>query len=161
MRHLAPILIRVFVLLVPGVAVVCDPLTAQSQPVVWRFDMGPSGSPVANGFTPIASTSTYSSTTGYGWLVAPSQDVLRSPPHPNVVHNLDPDLIRDSATTLTSCRFRVDVSDGQYYCVAYLGDLGEPNTGVFTPLAGMNVIAGSTQVVPMRSHERQRARPLS
>lgn len=42
-------------------------LSVQSQAKIYRFDMGPEGSPVWKGFTQVTEGTVYSAKTGYGW----------------------------------------------------------------------------------------------
>ncbi len=83
-----------------------------------HFDFGPPGSPVATGYTPIADTTTYTSTLGYGFLVGADlwqfdRGSLAG------TNSLTEDFVQTDAGGAT---FLVNVPDGTYDVTPTMGD---------------------------------------
>ncbi len=81
-------------------------LSAGKGSVVRAFDMGPSGSPVMKGFTPVDETMRYDAARGFGWT-GPRTPASRDRGEPD-------DLRRDFVFLAAPGGFRVDLPNGKY-----------------------------------------------
>ncbi len=99
---------------------------------VFRFDMGPAGSPVRENYVAITESAVYTPTAGYGWLSAPSESfnatgtVYRhfSTVYPRASRTEPADeLLIDGVRGPSDMEFQVDVPNGKYWVLAYVGDL--------------------------------------
>lgn len=129
------------ILVVSVLAVLSAASAGAGGQTVRRFDMGPASGPVAAGFTAVGTGTLYAAAQGYGWTVPPASTYLAPPPVPEVQTNLDPDLIRDGVSSTSDMSFRVDVSNGTWHCVAYLGDLGAAREGLDILVNGTEVVS--------------------
>lgn len=94
---------------------------------VQRFDMGTSTSPTAANYVQVTANTMWAPG-GSGWVAGSGTvaGVDRPVASPYVIHNQDPNLLRDSnVITSASATFRVSVSAGLRMCVVYIGDIGE------------------------------------
>jgi hypothetical protein len=136
-----------WVLSLTALLVPTNPLCGQKAT---RFDFGTTTSPLASGFTRATHQTRYVKSLGYGWTLLPSNAALRPMPVANVQHALPTDLIRDLVFSYRDCTFQVDLPSGQYLCVAYLGDLGDPTTKPRpqrTPREFLDIKVNGTEVV--------------
>jgi len=110
-------------------------LALESEQPVFRFDMGPTGSPLEEGFLSVTPDSAYSPETGYGWEKKPS-GAVDSADHifeywgqkhlaVGYVLGVD-DLTVDCVNDPESLQFRVDIPDGMYDVAVWVGNLSVP-----------------------------------
>ncbi len=97
------------------------------------FDMGPAGSPVAEGAIEVNEHTVYSSARAYGWQAAPAQgfnDESGLPPKADAhypLHLVFPgkDLYRDGFEADSPIGFTANVPPGEYLVTVYVGRYGQ------------------------------------
>jgi len=101
-------------------------LAAASLPAqgVLRFDMGTSTSPVASGYTAITPTTSYSAALGHGWTAGGPTSFTQAALPSSIPLVGDAALLRDGVDGYGDLTFRVDVPNGSYQVVVWLGNLG-------------------------------------
>jgi len=126
-----PVIVAALVVLLSVSA--CSHAGAESGKVL-RFDMGTADSPVAQGFRRVTAAP-YSAAVGFGWLGGGYEAVETVPPtapqspwvmqesdyYASVVNDLNVDHVKNSG----DMTFRVDLPDGRYRAMLYVGDLRE------------------------------------
>ena len=111
------------------------PAPAPANDVV-RFDMGTADSPLQEGFRRVTAADEYSPGAGFGWIGTGYEAALTEPPteeqpswfYPEIDHYTDlaGDLTKDHVKNEGDMIFRVDLADGVYDAILYLGDLRQP-----------------------------------
>ncbi len=117
------------------------PLTAQSP---WRFDMGTATSPVAAGHVAVTAASTYSAAAGHGWSVGTGTSFTQATILPAIPVVGDAALVRDGVDAYGDLTFRVDVPNGDYHVVVWLGNVG--SLLLPTPRESLDVTANGVAV---------------
>ncbi len=101
----------------------------------WKFDMGPESSPVKDGYTLVEKGTVYSSQAGLGWSSGCEKDFDReNAMYPRFATDYTRAQVTEPATDLTidgvasadDIGFRVDLPNGKYWVMAFVGDLGKP-----------------------------------
>ena len=100
-------------------------LSVQSQAKICKFDMGPEGSPVWEGFTQVTAKTVYSAKTGYGWRKKAGRGIthrLRGVPDA-----LACDIVGANDSTRGyysgAMEFLLDVPNGEYTVYLLTGDM--------------------------------------
>ncbi len=112
-----------------------DGIAAQSfgvkfERTAYKFDFGTASSPVAAGYTRVADTTRYSSTTGFGWTAGTLVPRDRSTPSDPI--NRDFVMTRDGT-------FEADLADGSYDVTVVSGDAGYAHDQQAVVLEGAQV----------------------
>jgi len=116
--------------------------TAAAQ--VRRFDMGSASSPLAAGFTAVTATTVYSAAAGFGWTAGAPAEFAQTAILPAIPVVVDAALIRDGVDGYGDLTFRVDVPNGTWHCVAWLGNVGSSLRPA--PREGLDVTASGVAV---------------
>lgn len=107
-----------------------------SDATTWKLDFGTTTSPVAAGYTRVASSTRYSAARGWGWASGTVGSRDRA---------TGSDLARDFNYTANGT-FAVDVPAGTYNVTVFLGDQGWPHDQMRVSLEGTPVATISTAI---------------
>ncbi len=120
-------------LLVAALWTWCEPANAAD---VLRFDMATADSPLEPRFTRVTCEDAYSARNGFGWVGSGYESVLTEPPtepqakwvyqEKDHYASLVNDMTRDEVKNTGDMTFRVNLPDGKYRVILYLGDLRQP-----------------------------------
>lgn len=83
--------------------------------------MGTSTSPVAPGYTAVTPATAYSAALGHGWTAGTATSFTQAVLSPSIPLLSDPALLRDGVDGYGDLTFRIDVPNGSYQVVAWLG----------------------------------------
>ncbi len=107
----------------------------------YRFDFGPTDSPVAEGYTGLDAAAAYSAERGYGWSGGAPRNYTAPKPRPRRTYwwHADPIYFFDQITNEFRCdgvegekplSFRVDLPKGKYRVAVTVGHLTEPRYSI-------------------------------
>ncbi len=107
----------------------------------YRFDFGPPGSPVAEGYTGLDASTAYSPQRGYGWSAGAPQDYTAPKPAPrrtywwhadpvHFFHEITNDFRHDGVESEEPFSFRIDLPKGRYRVEVTVGHLTEPRYSI-------------------------------
>jgi hypothetical protein len=107
----------------------------------YRFDFGPTDSPVADGYTACSASAAYSPERGFGWSAGAPQDYTAPKPaprrtywwHADPVHffgQITDDFRHDGGESEKPFSFRIDLPKGRYRAEVTVGHLAEPRYGI-------------------------------
>jgi len=113
-----------------------SPVLSAAATEVLRFDMGTADSSVAQGYRRVTADDVYSRDSDFGWVGTGYESVETTPPtapqspwimqeadyYAYMVNDLDVDHVKNAG----DMTFRVDLPDGTYRAILYLGDLRQP-----------------------------------
>ncbi len=113
--------------------------SAKNSEAAWRFDCGPAGSELKDGYIALTAAETYDASRGYGWIGGSLESVELGLPGPGkkggrggggswmadfaMEHRTA--LTRDAVVSQEDLQFRVDVPDGVYRVTLTLGDFSQ------------------------------------
>lgn len=115
-----------------------SPAKAASE---YRFDFGPTNSPVVEGYTGLDASAAYSSQRGYGWSAGTLQDYTAEKPAPrrtywwhadpvHFFHEITNDFRQDGVESRQPFSFRIDLPKGKYRVEVTVGHLTEPRYSI-------------------------------
>ena len=116
-------------------------ISSAEAPDEYRFDFGPAGSPVAQGYAGLDASAAYSAARGYGWSAGTGRNYTAPEPaprrtywwHADPVHFFDEitnDLRHDGVQSAGPLSFRMDLPKGRYRVEVRVGHLNEPRYSI-------------------------------
>lgn len=136
-----------------GLAVLCFTALAPSAEAqfVYRFDMGPAGSPVATDARPVNASSLYTTANRYGWVDPAAvaldfDDGAIDQKHVFLDQVAEEALLQDGVSSQQDYTFRARLFSDTYRCVVTLGRIGD-GINLNPPLQDLEVTANGTKVV--------------